>query len=1564
MEFPFQLTPEGLRRIANLTHTYSSSNCAETAKTKQYARDLKSLSYVLLHEAMRTHMPGQAQLDAYNNAMDFEFDKIVREHEQPINVSTINSKNNSAIQIVFSDISIEAPTHTEPDGTRIHLLPKDVSKRRIPYDISMCVDLKLTQTLYDIVPPMREYGKDGKAFYAPCLIVADPYNFNGWGMALGRETTGTAQERASKGQTLFFKPGVWDEFHDDACNRHNRRSKCPVKVDGYKRQLWSNLGATDQKTWNAQCAVEEGHDAPGMACLKLLVFIGHYDETMNCFVVTKMGKKTNFDTFGEVLATLPPYIEQCDELWLGTTTEHVYGLPFIRIPCMLGSNYCHTVLKGMEPRMDSGIVMNGTCDKVVILQQQLGANRVFQFRQASNQVIAEVRSAHIGKRRSTSAFRLVISSPEKDGAYILLPFLKRASGTDVRVHIVDFIRLLWEYNIFEDPDLEHVNWHVFCAIIQQLVQQRSVSSKVVVVRHKTHAPLRVLRFLTQTTNSKMARCIWNMVRTVAIQIPTQLPTTTSTKKRGLKESKHHTHSRKVGTTPWVLKMTRTILAMLGRRTIRSVDVATSVLDLSFFGLCSEGDPIKRLERYLEIRSFLQNTCTPDNFTKSAGQILTGLALEGARERTIHAQRSYVLNNVLRSELFPHLGSTSSVKMRRYKLFYAVSQVFAPLFDFYTGRTQWPSDKDSMGNKRLDMFDEIIGIYFRQQSQSNRGTLAKMIQKELNAGVHVDSKLIHGLVANKRFENSIRYPFNTGKTKLSDKRPGTKKQSQNGSGGVQQTTGNMMARISHLRRVRHAHVNSDNKAIQPRMVHSKDTRRLCPGESPEGTMVGLLKNIALLSYVSTGIVTTDELEILLHCLVPPSWIWPLDEMRSAVDVRYTVTINGVIKAFVQPRKMRDLCDFLRNCRRAGNLRFDISIYLAEHGTTLYLDSSAGRMMDPLVTTDSITSGRFFQVWEAFLANGGQFSNLIWNMSQVGCIDYVCANEESEYWIATSWADWFAQLEEHRLNGSPMFTHIMIHAVALVDYSIASMIFPECNQGPRNTYQAKMLTQAISMPDQITRQSTEGTKYWLNYGQAPLVHSSVCMFDGLRKFSSGVNCVVQMKRHGITEDALVFNQGSIDRGLFHITYNMNMILETEKHQTIEVPNMRTCRNIKQADYSKLDPKTGIIRVGSYVSADDVMVGLTSKVTNFSRGGKVKIDVSLIYARKIPARVTEIMHTTNRFGNPLIHFTLLASNKELPFPMEALKSLGNPESTKRKVSGCELPPSSTSSKKTRGRWVSTRPQGISIPAHGEKFASRSAQKGVIGYIVPEADMDFVCEGPNTGMRADICFNPDGIPSRMTMGSPMVEMLLGVLACVLGVQIDGTPFSMTDNDLGDIRRQLAQAGQNEFCEEQMCSGTTGERIRGEDHLPDFLKVGDISSRPRRGCVMGIIYYQRLAHFVATKIHSRNGGPLNPFTRQPTNGRAKKGGLRMGTMEVDALVGHGGAALLRERMLLASDNHYAPMCCVCKLMGETARDGKYFCRNCGLPGTCEMVQIPYAAKMMIHLYQSAGLTWQMSLES
>ena len=108
-----------------------------------------------------------------------------------------------------------------------------------------------------------------------------------------------------------------------------------------------------------------------------------------------------------------------------------------------------------------------------------------------------------------------------------------------------------------------------------------------------------------------------------------------------------------------------------------------------------------------------------------------------------------------------------------------------------------------------------------------------------------------------------------------------------------------------------------------------------------------------------------------------------------------------------------------------------------------------------------------------------------------------------------------------------------------------------------------------------------------------------------------------------------------------------------------------------------------------------------------------------------------------------------------------------------------------------------------------------------------------------------------------------------------------------------------------------------------------------------GIAYYHRLKHLVRNKIHARHTGPVQLITRQPVEGRARHGGLRIGEMERDALIAHGAARVLRERLCLSADATAVKICNQCGTfaVGRT-------CSVCQGGNVCE-VTIPYAFKLL-----------------
>jgi DNA-directed RNA polymerase II subunit RPB2 len=193
--------------------------------------------------------------------------------------------------------------------------------------------------------------------------------------------------------------------------------------------------------------------------------------------------------------------------------------------------------------------------------------------------------------------------------------------------------------------------------------------------------------------------------------------------------------------------------------------------------------------------------------------------------------------------------------------------------------------------------------------------------------------------------------------------------------------------------------------------------------------------------------------------------------------------------------------------------------------------------------------------------------------------------------------------------------------------------------------------------------------------------------------------------------------------------------------------------------------------------------------------------------------------------------------------------------------------------------------LPAIGDKMASRCGQKGTLGLIIPEEDMPFCADGT----RPDLIINPHALPSRMTIGQ-LIECLFGKACALYGAYGDCTAYATKGANYKTYGEMLTKMNFHCSGNQLLYNGYTGEQIYSEIFI-------------------GPTYYMRLKHMVKDKINYRATGKRSALTRQTNQGRANDGGLRIGEMERDGIMGHGLSYFLNESYMVRGDQYYMAVC-------------------------------------------------------
>ena len=823
----------------------------------------------------------------------------------------------------------------------------------------------------------------------------------------------------------------------------------------------------------------------------------------------------------------------------------------------------------------------------------------------------------------------------------------------------------------------------------------------------------------------------------------------------------------------------------------------------------------------------------------------------AEKTNLQGTKKEILDRVkqrIDSYLFPHIGQKKEDRIKKAITLCKLLKQFLIAKENPTLRT----DKDHYANKRVRLSGDLLATLFRV----NLGILIRDIQYSLQKSSKRKKFFsIKVLAKSTLFSHRVESAIATGS--WTGERSGI---TQN----MDKT--NYLATISQLQRVS-SMLPGDQENFMARTLHPTHYGRFCPIETPEGTEIGLRKNLSILARVSTRIELDDE-----------KFMKELESigLQKEDGKGYDISFNGRFIGTVENGK--EFTEKLREKRREGILHEQMSFREDEGFKTISISTESGRVLRPLIIADKgnprLKNEHLVQLEQ------GEFS---WkDLIKKGIVEYLDAAEEENALVC---------LNEQELTQE--HTHMEIDSTALFGTVTSLVPYGNHDQSSRLNRGSKTQKQALGLyaANYLCRLDTDVSI--LQYPQRPIVRSFV--YDTINTYPAGQNLTVAiMCYEGYNmEDALILNKGSLQRGVGRSFYfrpysAIEMNYAGGLKDEIAIPEKDASGYRTETSYRLLEDD-GITYPESQVDEGDVLIGKMSPPKFLSEAREISVrtkkESSVTMRQEEKGTVESVFITEDDEGNKIVQ-------------------------------------------------VKTRDQRI--PELGDKFATSHGQKGVIGAIVPEEDIPFTARG----IKPDVMFNPHGLPGRMTVGY-LLELLAGKVGCLRGEVVDGTSFSGIPKK--ELEEQLQDLGFRFDGKETMYNGITGEKLKSKIFI-------------------GNLYYLKLKYMVGNKMHGRASGKVALLTRQPIEGRARGGALRLGEMEQQALVAHGASLLLKERY--DSDKVVLPICSKCGAVAiEDNIRKKTSCPVCSSEDI-EPVEVSYAFKLLVEELQGLHINTSFELKN
>lgn len=630
---------------------------------------------------------------------------------------------------------------------------------------------------------------------------------------------------------------------------------------------------------------------------------------------------------------------------------------------------------------------------------------------------------------------------------------------------------------------------------------------------------------------------------------------------------------------------------------------------------------------------------------------------GISKDDTNAKVQYVLSQFAK-HLFPHIKSSNDMKMKAFFMGYMCNKLLLGIQGIIR-----EDDRDNYALKRIDTAGILISQLFYQSFSIFLAKMKENIRRESMSKNFKATDLevmISRAIPESEIQSKHKKAFSTGEWTVSRTASGAAKQ------GVAQLLQRMtpVNSISAMRRIVTPQTANQKAKPEIRRVHPTTWGCVDPVETPEGQSIGMVKNLALL----TKITTSASPKFVLEILGKMDDIVLLQKVNPDIIKNYTkIFVNGDwIACTGNPQH---IVVTLRDYRRKMIINPSISIVRDFITNEIRIYSDAGRCIRPLFIVDP---GNKLRITDDIVEEVKK-GKLEWDdLIKMQNIEYIGV-QESIYNVLI--AMYPSDLENPE-NKYKRYSHCEIHPVTILGIASSLIPFSDRNQSPRNLFQCAQGKQALSIYTLNYKDRMDTMGHVIYYPEKPYVSTCMSQYSKYDEVPAGQNVIVGIMSYtGYNqEDSLIFNKAAVDRGLFRDTYYKMYKEELKSNEDFQKPNPRETSKYKNhLNYDHL-ADNGFPPVNTKLVKDDVIIGKIKKLDNREQYGNYIYKDASIPLKDRAAVIDEIKIDKNQDGN---------------------------------------------------RFVKVRIRMERIPAIGDKYASRHGQKGITGMMYSEEDMPFTADG-----------------------------------------------------------------------------------------------------------------------------------------------------------------------------------------------------------------------------------------------